>query len=215
MDLLTLFARLLLASVFATAGLAKLADRVGSRRVAADFGLPAALSAPLGVLLPLAELAVAVALIPAASALWGALGSLALLLLFVVGIGVNLARGHKPECRCFGQLHSAPVSRKTLARNGALAAVAAFLVWRGGGGEVGPSAVGWIGALPTVQVLGLAGALLVLGMLIAQWWFLFGLLRQNGRVLARLSAVRGGLAARGAGSAPSQDRDKGGEPAAH
>ncbi len=87
MDLLTLLARLLLASVFAVAGVAKLGDRVGSRRVAADFGLPAALSTPLGILLPLAELAVAVALIPTASALWGALGALALLLLFVAGIG--------------------------------------------------------------------------------------------------------------------------------
>jgi methylamine dehydrogenase accessory protein MauD len=213
MDLLTLFARLLLASVFATAGLAKLADRAGSRRVAADFGVPAALSAPFGVLLPLAELAVAVALIPAATALWGALGALAFLLLFVVGIGVNLARGRRPECRCFGQLHSAPVGWKTLARNGALAAVAAFLVWRGWGGEMGPSAVGWIGALSTVQVLGLAGGLLVLGLLIAQWWFLFGLLRQNGRLLARLGAVEESLAAAGLAPAPPEDGAHGDEPA--
>jgi peroxiredoxin/uncharacterized membrane protein YphA (DoxX/SURF4 family) len=210
MDLLTLFARLLLASVFAVSGAAKLADRAGSRRAMADFGLPAALSAPLGILLPLAELAVAVALIPTTSARWGALGALALLLLFVAGIGANLARGRRPECRCFGQLYSAPAGWKTLARNGALAAVAAFLAWRGWEGEAGPSALGWVGVLSVAQLLGLAGGILVLGLLIAQWWFLFGLLRQNGRLLARLGAVEESLAAAGLAPAPSEN---GAEPA--
>ncbi len=209
MDLLALLARLLLAAVFAVAGAAKLADRAGSRRVAADFGLPAALSAPLGILLPLAELAVAVALIPTASVRWGALGALALLLVFVAGIGANLARGRRPECHCFGQLHSAPAGPKTLARNGALAAVAAFLAWRAWEGEVGPSALGWVGAL-SVELLIVAAGLLVLGLVIAQWWFLFGLLRQNGRLLARLGAVEESLAAAGMAPDPSEN---GSEPA--
>jgi hypothetical protein len=50
---------LLLALVFAVAGLAKLLDREGSRRTIVDFGVPSALAAPLGLVLPLAELAVA------------------------------------------------------------------------------------------------------------------------------------------------------------
>src|ERR687893_1203985 len=108
MDTVVLLARLLLAAVFVVAGIAKLADREGSRQAVADFCVPAVLASPLGILLPLAELAVAIALIPTATALWGAIGALALLLLFVVGIGANLARGHRPDCRCFGQLHSAP-----------------------------------------------------------------------------------------------------------
>src|SRR5918997_3586323 len=134
MDTVVLLARLLLAAVFVVAGIAKLADREGSRQAVADFGVPAVLASPLGILLPLAELAVAIALIPTATALWGAIGALALLLLFVVGIGANLARGHRPDCRCFGQLHSAPAGWSTLARNGVLAAVAGFLVLRGMGG---------------------------------------------------------------------------------
>ena len=88
----------------------------------------------------------AAALIPAASAWWGALGALALLLLFVAGISINLARGKKPECHCFGQLHSAPAGWRTLARNGALAAIAGFVLWEGRE-SAGPSAVGWLGAL--------------------------------------------------------------------
>ena len=131
MDLVLLVARLLLAAVFAVAALAKLADLPGSRQAMRDFGVPARLAAPLGTLLPLAELAVAVALIPRASAWWGAVGALALLLLFVAGIGVSLARGRHPDCHCFGQIHSAPAGWQTLVRNGALAAVAGFVLWQG------------------------------------------------------------------------------------
>jgi methylamine dehydrogenase accessory protein MauD len=193
-----LIARLLLASIFAVAGLAKLADLRGSRQAISDFGLPSALATPLGILLPLAELAVAGVLIPSSTALWGALGALVLLLVFVVGIGANLARGRKPDCHCFGQLHSAPVGWKTLARNGVLATVAGFLVWRGWEGEIGPSALSWLGALSTTQLFGLIGGLLVLALLGGQWWFLVHLLGQNGRLLVRVEALEANVAS-GAG----------------
>lgn len=163
MDVAALAAKALLTLVFVVAGSSKLADPKGSRRALIDFGFPAALARPLGLLLPLAELAVAAALLPAATAPYGALGALALLLLFVVGIGLNLARGQKPDCHCFGRIHSAPAGPETLARNGALCAVAGFLVWRGWRG--GPSAAGWAGDLPAVGLLGLAGALALVGLL--------------------------------------------------
>src|SRR5215218_5672623 len=197
MDIVLLFARLLLAAVFIVAGGAKLADREGSRRAVADFGVPGALAAPLGTLLPLAELAVAAALIPTSTAFWGAVGALVLLLLFVAGIGANLARGRKPDCHCFGQLHSSPAGWSTLARNGVLAAIAAFLVWQGLEGEVGPSVIGWLGALSTTQLLIVVGGTVVLALVAAQWFFLFGVLRQNGRLLARLNEVEYRLAAAG------------------
>jgi hypothetical protein len=65
-----LVARLLLALVFATAGAAKLADRKGSRQAIIDFGVPSSISAPLGLLLPLAELAVAASILPASTPWW-------------------------------------------------------------------------------------------------------------------------------------------------
>ena len=195
MEIVLLLARLLLASVFVVAGAAKLVDREGSRRAIADFGVPAPLTTPLGVLLPLAELVVAAALIPASTAWWGAAGALALLLLFVAGIGANLARGRKPECRCFGQLHSEPAGWNTLARNGFLAAVAGFVLWQGYGGA-GPSAVGWLASLSAAQVAGLVLGLAVLGVLAAQWWLLLNLLRQNGRLLMRVEALEWRLGAR-------------------
>jgi peroxiredoxin len=200
-----MIARLVLVVIFAVAGITKLADRSGSRQAIIDFGLPSSFAAPLGVLLPLAELAVAIALIPASTALWGAIGALTLLLLFIIGIGINLARGRKPDCHCFGQLHSAPAGWKTLARNGALAAVAGFIVWQGwNGGNVGPSAIAWLGALSTTQLLMLAGGTVVLALLVGQWWFLLHLMRQNGRLLVRLEAVEASLA-EGGSVAPSEN----------
>jgi methylamine dehydrogenase accessory protein MauD len=190
MEIALLIGRLLLALVFLVAGLAKLADRAGSRQGLIDFGVPATLATPLGILLPLAELAVAVALIPTSTAWWGAIGALALLLLFVTGIGVNLARGRKPDCHCFGQLHSAPAGWSTLLRNGVLVAVAGFIVWQGTEG-VGPSALSWLGGLSTVSLLAFLGGLLALALVLlaVEGWFLVHLLRQNGRLLVRLEAL--------------------------
>jgi peroxiredoxin/membrane associated rhomboid family serine protease len=202
--LLLLLGRLLLALVFAVAGVAKLADREGSRQAIVDFGVPSALVAPLGLLLPLAELAIATTLLPASTAWWGAMGALALLSVFVVGITYNLARGRKPDCHCFGQLHSAPAGWKTLARNGVLAVVAAFVLWAGYDGGAGPSALAWLGAVSTAQLVGLLGGVLVLALLAGQWWFLVHLLQQNGRLLVRLEALEASLAA-GGSVAPSQN----------
>jgi len=140
MEVTLLVARVLLAAVFFLAAVAKLADRKGARRAALEFGVPAAVATPFAFLLPLAELAVAGALLPGASARWGALGALALLLVFVAAIALNLARGRKPDCRCFGQLSSSPVGWTTLVRNGVLAGAAAFIVSQGQD-QADPSAV--------------------------------------------------------------------------
>jgi methylamine dehydrogenase accessory protein MauD len=201
MDLALLLARLLLAGVFVVAGAAKLADREGSRRSAVDFGVPAPLAGAFTTLLPVAELAVAAALIPAATAWWGAAGALTLLLLFGAGIAANLARGRKPECHCFGQLHSEPATWKMLARNGGPAAVAGFVVWRGYG-DAGPSAVGWLAGLSAAQVVGLVVGMAVLGVLAIQGLLLLNLLRQNGRLLMRVETLEEEL---GGGAATSPD----------
>jgi uncharacterized membrane protein YphA (DoxX/SURF4 family)/thiol-disulfide isomerase/thioredoxin len=196
MGLVLLLARLLLAVVFVVAGLAKLADRSGSRQALRDFGVPALLAAPLGILLPLAELAVAVALVPTVSAWWGALGALLLLLLFSAGISYNLAHGRSPQCHCFGQLHSAPVGWPTLLRNLVLAAIAGFIVGLGRV-NIGPNAVNSLGTLPTVQRIGLLVVVILAILLMALGWILVQVLRQQGRLLLRLEAVEKQLNAGG------------------
>jgi len=136
----------------------------------------------------------------------GALGALGLLSVFVVGITINLAQGRKPDCHCFGQLHSAPAGWKTLARNGILAAVAGFVLWAGyNGGDAGPGALSWLGALSAAQLLALVGGLVVLSLLAGQWWFLVNPLRQNGRFLVRLEAVEVSLATDASAQAPSRN----------
>ena len=192
MSLVLLFARLLLALVFVIAGLTKLADRSGSRQALRDFGVPALLAAPLGILLPLAELAVAVALIPTVSAWWGALGALALLLLFVAGIGYNLARGRQPDCHCFGQLHSAPAGRPTLIRNLILAALAGLVVGLGPQYPA-PDVLGWFGALALAQRIELLVGVVVVALLAVESWVLLKVLSQQGRLLLRLEAVEARL----------------------
>lgn len=149
---LVLIGSLALAAVFATAGIAKLRDLSGSREAMQGFGVPSSLVAPLGVTVPLAELAVALALLVGPAATWGALGALTLLAGFSLAIAWNLARGRTPDCHCFGQLHSSPAGPRTMARNAALIALAGFvasqadLAWTAAAAAAGfaIAAAGWV-----------------------------------------------------------------------
>jgi peroxiredoxin/uncharacterized membrane protein YphA (DoxX/SURF4 family) len=202
MSLILLLARLGLAAVFLVASLAKLADLAGSRQAMRDFGVPAKLAPPLGLLLPLAELAVALALVPPLTAWWGALGALALLLLFVVGIGYNLARGQHPDCHCFGQLHSAPAGWPTLLRNLLLAAIAGLVV-AFGRSMPGPGALDWLAPLTAIQRLEVLGGVLLLALLIGEGWLLFQVMAQQGRLLLRIEALEAERAATGMAPQPA------------
>jgi peroxiredoxin/uncharacterized membrane protein YphA (DoxX/SURF4 family) len=187
-SLLLLVDRLLLAAVFAVAGLAKLADRLGSQRAVEQFGIPRGLSSPIGVLLPMAELVVAAALIPTVTARWGALGALLLLVIFGAGISINVARGRRPDCHCFGQLHSAPVGWTTLIRNGVLAGAAALLVWQGWD-DPGASASAWIRDLSAAESFELIALVVLAVLVVLEGWLGLNLLRQQGRLLLRLDAL--------------------------
>jgi peroxiredoxin/uncharacterized membrane protein YphA (DoxX/SURF4 family) len=199
MDIALLSLRIVLAVVFLVAGLAKLADLTGSQRALRDFGVPTRLAAPLGLLLLLAELAVAIALLPSAWAWWGAVGALALLLVFVAGISVNLARGRTPDCHCFGQLHSEPIGWSTLVRNGVLAALAAFLVWFGRQ-SAGPGILDWLAPLTAAERIELLGVLILCALLIGEGWLLFEIMKQQGRLLLRIEAAEARLAEAGLGT---------------
>lgn len=133
-------ARLCLAVVFFLAGVAKLADRSGTRQALADFDVPRRLADPLLLLLPAAELTAATALLFPTTARWGAAGCLVLLALFVGALTRVLRRGEAPDCHCFGQLHSKPASWATVARNFALALLAAYVALAG----PGPSLASWV-----------------------------------------------------------------------
>jgi hypothetical protein len=188
MDWIALIARLLLSAVFLVAAVGKLADRQGSREVIADFGVPKVLAAPVALVLPFVELAISFLLVPDATSRWGAAAALGMLLLFIAGMAISLARGRQPDCHCFGQLSSAPVGRSTLLRNGALAGVAALVLWYGGrspeiasiSATVGSNAAGWVALVVALVALALAAI---------EAWFILNLLTQQGRLLLRVDAL--------------------------
>ena len=126
----SLAARCLLAATFLMAGAAKLANRRASMQSLRDFGAPL-VAQPLIPLLAPVEIAIAAGFLFAASAWYAAWAAAALLLVFIAGIAGSLARGHRPPCNCFGQLHSKPIGWRTLARNGGLAASATWLIVSG------------------------------------------------------------------------------------
>ena len=106
----------------------------------------------------------------------------------MVGIAVAMVRGREADCHCFGQLHSAPVGWRTLARNGGLAAVAAFVVvegWR----SPGVSATGWVARVSTGWLVAGGAGVVVAALVGFQVWFSLQLLSQNGRTLGRLEAL--------------------------
>ncbi len=125
-----------LAVVFVTAGLAKLADLRSFRQTLRGFGVSEPVANVSARLVPIAELATAVALLPQPSARWGGVAALILLGVFIGGIANALRNGRRPDCNCFGQLASSRVGPRTLIRNGVLAAMAAVVVAQGPGASL-------------------------------------------------------------------------------
>jgi uncharacterized membrane protein YphA (DoxX/SURF4 family)/peroxiredoxin len=182
-SVIALAARLIVAAVLAIAATAKLADRDGSRRAAREFGVPESLAEPFSLLLPLAELAIAAALLPGASARAAAAAAAALFLAFAVAVAAVLIRGRRPDCHCFGRLHPTPVGRGTIGRNAALVAMAGLAAVAGPGKGVGE---GLAGVDVTPVGVALTVVALVLGL---EGWFGWQLFRQNGRLIERVQAL--------------------------
>lgn len=130
MNAVTWVVRLGVALMFAIAGLAKLADQAGARQTARGLGVPAALARAAALGVSVAELAVAVGLIFDPTGGTAAFVGLALLVVFSLGLTVQLARGNAVPCACFGQFTPTPAGLPTIARNAVLAAATAFLIVR-------------------------------------------------------------------------------------
>ena len=191
-ETVALVAQLVLAAVFAAAAIGKLLDLPGSRRALSGFGVPEGTARIVGTLLPMAELATAIALVLRPSAQWGAFAALALLLAFIGGISNALARGTAPDCHCFGALHSAAAGWSSLARNAALAAPAAFVAARG----PGPSITTWAGDRSAAELVaigaGIAAAILA-AVALRTWWANASLRRDLASAREAVAAIPPGL----------------------
>ena len=130
MHLITVLLRLGLSAVFGVAAITKLIDQRGTREAVKNFGAPASLAPTLSILLPIAELAIACGLLFATTTSVSALAAVLVLALFIVAIGINLARGNALDCHCFGQIYSRPLGWSTLVRNLIFAAFAVFIWWQ-------------------------------------------------------------------------------------
>ncbi len=161
----SLLARLVLAPVFAVAGLAKLSDTDKTREMLAGFGVRRGNLGLVAASLPLAELIVAAALIAPPAAFVGALAASVLLALFTGVILFNLSQGRHPDCNCFGQIDSAPIGPVTLVRNGVLTGLALLVVAAGPGAAATWRLDDLFGVTPQVA-LACAGAVVALMLLL-------------------------------------------------
>ena len=188
MSSLLLVCRLILSGVFLFSGFAKLRDVDGTRRAAADFGVPELFAGPVARWLPLVELALAVGLLPQATAAWSATVIGALLLLFTGAIATSIVRGKQTVCHCFGETGTTPVGWPSVLRNMVLAALAVVIAMPRDGGA-GPSLLAWWNDAPPDMRPSLAVAVAALFASAALAWVCLGLLRQNGRLLLRIEAL--------------------------
>ena len=191
-NIFLLAARLVLALIFGVAGIAKALDKTGSHKALIGFGVPERLAVPLGSALPFIEIVVAFLLIPLGTAWLGSIAALALLLVFSAGMSVSLVRGQSPDCRCFGQLHSEPISWLTVSRNLLLAAVAGFVVVKGNG-NTGLSAVSWVNTLRTAELIDLVLGVSTTALLAIICFALLKMLKQQSKLLSGIEGIKAAL----------------------
>lgn len=135
MEIVLLFIRVFLAGVFALAGVGKLLDRDGSLRSLKDFGVPSSFLGSAATILPIIELAVAIFFLFPETSWYAAIAASSLMAVFIAGMGYQMSKGNAPDCHCFGQIHSEPVSRSSTFRNVLFAILAVFLVLQGVNGQ--------------------------------------------------------------------------------
>jgi peroxiredoxin len=152
-DTALLAARLLLAAVFASAAVSKLVDPRATATALAEFRVPRPLVRVGTRALPLVELAIAIALIPMATATWAAVVAAVLLAAFSSGVAGVLTRGERVDCNCFGAIGLGPVSRWTLLRDFVLLGLAAFVAIAGPG-DTGATPLAWIGPFAVAAIAG-------------------------------------------------------------
>lgn len=181
-------ARLALVLMWLASGSAKLRDRAGFRAAVVDFGVSSAAARLAVVGVPTVELLCAVLLVlpdPAASA--GAVLSLLLLIAFSALVIVNLLKGSRPSCHCFGELSgTGGISWMTVGRNTGLLLIAATCLIGTGGLKSLP---GIFLDLSTAGRWVLASGLVVTAVLVALGLALWTLIGRYGQALLRLETL--------------------------
>jgi hypothetical protein len=179
-----LVVQMLLCGVLVTSAVAKVIQPDAARRGVTDLGVPAR-HAPVALCAVVAlELITGVGLVTPLHRTAGA-AVVVLMLGFSAILSFNLAKGRRPVCRCFGSLSDRPVSLTDVGRNLVMAALG-VLVW------LGPST--WTPSVPLMIGLAAVCAICLLGAV------LVAVLRQQGRLMARIEALERAASLGGPGS---------------
>jgi hypothetical protein len=125
-----LLIRIVLAAIFIASGVMKIADRSAVRGAASELGVPLSLAGPVTALLVGAEPVIALFLLLPVTAPAGGWSAFVVLTGLSGVVTVNLARGRRPSCHCFGRSTGA-IGWHTVGRN-LLLAVGGAAVGLGG-----------------------------------------------------------------------------------
>ena len=184
-----LIIRLFLAGIFGVAALGKFLDLEGSEKAVGAFGVPKSLAKPISFLLPLFELAIAISLLFVEISWFASIAGVLLLLLFIVGMLIQISKGNAPDCHCFGQIHSEPVSKKSVIRNAIIAVIGFLLVVSGRetqGIDLFKKDLQSVGSADYMQfVLGLAIVMLLAAII----YFLKQISEQQSKILRRIEIL--------------------------
>ena len=137
MDLISLVLLILrgfLAYIFLVAGWNKSRHlHIFERELSEYELLPMSLVRPFAIVLPLVEIALATMFLMGWGVKLAAILTTLLLIIFIVAIAINLARGRTPNCGCSGAGHHRPVDLKLMAYDFFLFILALPIIVFGGG----------------------------------------------------------------------------------
>ena len=188
MEIVLVIMRLSLFAILAFAGIGKLLDPEGSKDAVEGFVVPRSVSRPVSILLPVAEMTIAVLLLPIETSWIGAIAAAGLLTGFSAGMIWQMWQGNAPDCHCFGQIHSEPVSKKSLIRNLVFGLPAILLIVSGSenqGINIFDSTSNFSETNAMQIILGLA----VLGFLAAIVFFLKKISEQQTQIMRRIEVL--------------------------
>lgn len=124
--IITMVAALTLSVIFASAASHKLMHRVWFRRQVQEYELIHPLFVPVAaIVLPIAELMIALGLLWSGSRVYAAVLALLIIATYAVAISINLIKGRKDiDCGCSGPTMQQPLQPGLLLRNAFLAVLA-------------------------------------------------------------------------------------------
>lgn len=172
--MISLVLQVVLGCTLAWAAIAKLRALDKFRNAVRDFAMvPATLVVPLSRMIPIAELVLGLLVLVGVQLRITAGIAALLLLAFTVAVVMNLRRGHRVSCACFGASDS-PISAWVVLRNGCLllAAVSVAL-----GGPAGP--------LEPIEAI----AAVLVAVVLMQGWSLVALARRVAKATNILGAA--------------------------